>query len=92
MKDPSKSLDFIAQTKDDFLNWTDGLRVVLSDKVENPETLDDLKTLTNLELRFVYFCLITYTRIRLLELEGIEIPNEAPEIPPPPDNLNFCTA
>lgn len=53
MKDPSKSLDFIAQTKDDFLNWTDGLRVVLSDKVENPETLDDLKTLTTLELRYV---------------------------------------
>lgn len=57
------------------------LRVVLSDKVDNPETLDDLKTLVNLELR-----------IRLLELEGVEIPNEAPEVPLPPDNFNFCTA
>jgi len=75
-----KSLDCIAINKDDFVNWTDGLRVILSDKVENPETLDDLKNLVNLE-----------AGIRLIEIAGAEIPMEAPKIPALPDNYNFST-
>jgi len=82
MKDQTKpSLDLVAQNRDDFVNWTDGLRVLLSDKFENPETLEELKTLVNLEVR-----------IRLLELEGVEISHDSPKIPPLPENYNFCTS
>ncbi len=70
-KEPGKaSLDFTASTKDDFVHWTDALRLLLSDKIENSDTFDEIKTLTNLELR-----------IRLLDLEGIQIPQQAPPIP-----------
>jgi len=65
-----KTLDFISQTKEDLINWTDGVRTLLSGKLENPETLDEVASLSNLELR-----------IRVLELGGIEVPNEAPKIP-----------
>jgi len=82
MRDQSKpSIDFVAQNREDFLNWTDAFRVLLSDKIENAETMEELKTLENLEVR-----------IRLLELEGLEIPHEMPKVPPIPDNFNFCTA
>ena len=29
-------------------------------------------------------------KLRLLDLEGVDIPSSAPEIPPPPPNLNFA--
>jgi hypothetical protein len=71
MKDNS-TLDFVAMTKEEFLDWTDALRLILSSKFENKETMEEIKALVNLELR-----------IRLIELP--EIPKEAPPIPPPPD-------
>ena len=36
------------------------------------------KTLLNMEVK-----------LRLLELEGLELPAKAPKIPPPPPHLNF---
>jgi len=68
----SSTIDYIACTKDDFLDWTDGFRILISNKLENKETLEDLKGLVNLELR-----------IRLIEIS--EIPKEAPPVPPLPD-------
>lgn len=76
----SKSLDFIAQTKDDFVNWTDGFRALLADKVENKETLEEINQLENIQLR-----------VHLLDLDGIEIPLQVPEIPPLPTNYNFVS-
>lgn len=43
--------------------------------------LRDLKELVDLEVK-----------IRLLDAEGIEFPNEAPPLPPPPSNFHFATA
>jgi len=31
-------------------------------------------------------------KLRLLDAEGINFPDEPPPIPPPPTNLNFATA
>lgn len=30
------------------------------------------------------------TKLRLLELENVPIPERPPPIPPPPTNFNFC--
>jgi len=80
LKEPGKTIDVIAMNKEDFANWTDGFRILISNKIENQETLDDWKFLTSLELR-----------THLLELEGLEVPNEPPKLPPLPENFNFCT-
>jgi len=76
-----RSIDCVAVNKEDFVNWSDGLRVILSDKVENPETLEELKSFVNLEVA-----------IKLLELEAVEIPQEAPKVPVLPDNYNFTAS
>jgi len=70
LKEAGKSVDFVALSREDYANWTDGFRALLSDKIENSESLDELKSLVNLELR-----------ICLLELAGIELPHEQPKIP-----------
>lgn len=75
-----KVLELQAQNREEFVLWTDGLRYTLSGKLEHPETLEDLKSLITLELG-----------VRLLEIDGLEIPNEPPPVPQLPDNYNFCT-
>lgn len=30
------------------------------------------------------------TKLRLLELENVPIPDQPPPVPPPPTNFNFC--
>jgi len=83
LKESGKTIDFVAQNREDFVNWTDGLKLLLADRLENAESLEEVKVLVNLELR-----------IRLLELvsEGVQVPNDPPQIPSLPDNFNFSTA
>lgn len=75
-EDLNKSLDLVALNQDDFSNWTDGLRVLIHDRFENPQTQEEFKTLVSIELR-----------IRLLDLAGVQTPQEAPQIPPLPPNF-----
>jgi len=78
-KEAGKSIEFLACNREDYVNWTDGLRILLQGRIENKETADDLKSLVSLEVR-----------IKMLDLEGSQIPDEAPKIPSSfPDNLNF---
>jgi len=72
LKEQGKTIDFTASSKEDFINWTDGLKLLLSDKFENSDTLEEINSLTNMELR-----------IRLLDLEGAQIPLQPPPIPTP---------
>ncbi|XP_042133491.1 engulfment and cell motility protein 3 isoform X1 [Peromyscus maniculatus bairdii] len=72
-------LNFIAPSKRDFYLWTDGLSALLGSTMGSEQTRLDLEQLLTME-----------TKLRLLELENVPIPEQPPPIPPPPTNFNFC--
>uniref|UniRef100_A0A8D2DUX9 Engulfment and cell motility 3 n=1 Tax=Sciurus vulgaris TaxID=55149 RepID=A0A8D2DUX9_SCIVU len=72
-------LNFIAPSKHDFYLWTDGLSALLGSPMGSEQTRLDLEQLLTME-----------TKLRLLELENVPIPERPPPVPPPPTNFNFC--
>lgn len=72
------SFDLIAQNRDDFVNWTDGIRLLLGNKMETAETERAIDVLINSGI-----C------VRLMNLEGLTIPTEPLVVPPAPPNFNF---
>ncbi|XP_045670972.1 engulfment and cell motility protein 3 isoform X2 [Ursus americanus] len=72
-------LNFIAPSKREFHLWTDGLSALLGSPMGSEQTRLDLEQLLTME-----------TKLRLLELENVPIPEQPPPIPPPPTNFNFC--
>ncbi|XP_053459877.1 engulfment and cell motility protein 3 isoform X1 [Nycticebus coucang] len=72
-------LNFIAPSKREFYLWTDGLSALLGSPMGSEQTRQDLEQLLTME-----------TKLRLLELENVPIPEQPPPIPPPPTNFNFC--
>lgn len=72
-------LNFIAPSKREFYLWTDGLSALLGSPMGSEETRLDLEQLLTME-----------TKLRLLELENVPIPERPPPVPPPPTNFNFC--
>uniref|UniRef100_A0A8C5UTW5 Engulfment and cell motility 3 n=1 Tax=Microcebus murinus TaxID=30608 RepID=A0A8C5UTW5_MICMU len=72
-------LNFIAPSKREFHLWTDGLSALLGSPMGSEQTRLDLEQLLTME-----------TKLRLLELENVPIPERPPPIPPPPTNFNFC--
>ncbi|XP_046842039.1 engulfment and cell motility protein 1-like [Xenia sp. Carnegie-2017] len=71
-------LNFIAPDQDTFDNWVDGLSILLEKKLRSKTWEADLDKLVSMELK-----------LRLLDLENIKIPEEAPPIPPDPSNYEF---
>lgn len=61
--------------------WIDGLDVLLGNAASSIEARGDMGILLDMEVR-----------LRLLETEGIHIPESPPPVPPPPSNLNFSTS
>ncbi|XP_019835241.2 engulfment and cell motility protein 3 isoform X1 [Bos indicus] len=72
-------LNFIAPSKREFHLWTDGLSALLGNPMGSEQTRLDLEQLLTME-----------TKLRLLELENVPIPEQPPPVPPPPTNFNFC--
>ncbi|XP_034796301.2 engulfment and cell motility protein 3 isoform X1 [Pan paniscus] len=72
-------LNFIAPSKQEFYLWTDGLSALLGSPMGSEQTRLDLEQLLTME-----------TKLRLLELENVPIPERPPPVPPPPTNFNFC--
>ncbi|XP_069918699.1 engulfment and cell motility protein 3 isoform X2 [Oryctolagus cuniculus] len=72
-------LNFIAPSKREFHLWIDGLSALLGSPMGSEQTRLDLEQLLTME-----------TKLRLLELENVPIPEQPPPIPPPPTNFNFC--
>ncbi|XP_061532278.1 engulfment and cell motility protein 3 isoform X2 [Phycodurus eques] len=73
------SLNFVAPSRTDFCLWTDGLSVLLGREMSSESMRSELDILLSMEIK-----------LRLLDLENIPIPENAPLVPKPPSNYNFC--
>ncbi|XP_026107732.1 engulfment and cell motility protein 1-like [Carassius auratus] len=71
-------LNFIAPDKHEFCIWTDGLNAVLGKEMTSELTKSDMDTLVNMELK-----------LRLLDLENIQIPDVPPPVPKEPSTYDF---
>ncbi|XP_064079348.1 engulfment and cell motility protein 1-like [Macrobrachium nipponense] len=75
----TNSLDFIAPGEMVYNYWIDGVHALLRQRMPSVATTRDLEMLLNMEIK-----------LRLLDAEGVTIPQQEPHIPPPPPNYNFC--
>lgn len=73
------SLDFVAPDEQIFDYWTDGVNALLKEKMTSKSFENDLETLLSMEIK-----------VRLLDTEGIDIPKDPPQIPPEPEDYEFC--
>ncbi|KAK3512004.1 hypothetical protein QTP70_027629 [Hemibagrus guttatus] len=71
-------LNFIAPDRHEYCVWTDGLNALLGKEMTSEFTRSDLDTLLNMEMK-----------LRLLDLENIQIPDAPPPIPKEPSNYDF---
>ncbi|MGH0179028.1 UNVERIFIED_CONTAM: hypothetical protein FKN15_000687 [Acipenser sinensis] len=71
-------LNFIAPDKHEYSVWTDGLNALLGKEMASDLTKSDLDTLLSMEMK-----------LRLLDLENIQIPEVPPPIPKEPSNYDF---
>ncbi|XP_048850254.1 engulfment and cell motility protein 1 isoform X2 [Brienomyrus brachyistius] len=76
--DSDEYLNFIAPDKHEYCMWTDGLNALLGKEMTSDFTKTDLDTLLSMEMK-----------LRLLDLENIQIPEAPPPIPKEPSNYDF---
>lgn len=72
-------LNFVATNEKDFGYWTDAINALLGNMMVSKETRNDLETLLSVDIR-----------LRLLDTEGVNIPENPPPIPKDPSNYDFC--
>ncbi|CDW55737.1 engulfment and cell motility protein 1 [Trichuris trichiura] len=72
------SYNFVAPDAETFDLWTDGLMTLLGNEMVSPHFKQESELWLNMELR-----------LRLLELESIEVPATALPVPDPPENFEF---
>lgn len=63
-----------------FYFWTDGIRALLGETMTSKETQQDLEMLLHVEMK-----------LRLLDTEGVQIPEKPPPVPVDPPNYDFIT-
>ncbi|KAM9307931.1 engulfment and cell motility protein 1 isoform 2-T2 [Gastrophryne carolinensis] len=78
MYDSNCQLNFIAPDKHEYCIWTDGLNALLGKDMISDQTRNDMDTLLSMEIK-----------LRLLDLENIQIPDVPPPIPKEPSNYDF---
>ncbi|KAK3571341.1 hypothetical protein QTP86_007965 [Hemibagrus guttatus] len=71
-------LNFIAQDKYEYCIWTDGLNALLGKEMTSELTKSDMDTLVTMEIK-----------LRLLDLENVQIPDVPPPIPKEPKDYDF---
>jgi len=74
----SLSLDLLADQRT-FDYWCDALNALLRRDMVSSKAMDDTELFLSMEIK-----------IRLLDVEGIELPKVAPVIPPPPPPIGVC--
>lgn len=72
------SLDFVAPDEQVFDYWTDGVNALLKEKMTSKSFANDLQTLLSMDIK-----------VRLLDAEGIDIPQDPPQIPEEPEDYDF---
>ncbi|CAG9785776.1 unnamed protein product [Diatraea saccharalis] len=72
------SLDFVAPDEQIFDYWTDGINALLKEKMSSKSFESDLETLLSMDIK-----------VRLLDAEGIDIPQDPPQIPEEPEDYDF---
>ncbi|XP_046388664.1 engulfment and cell motility protein 1 [Ischnura elegans] len=73
------ALNFVAPDEQVFDYWVDGINALLGCKMTSKETESDLETLLSMDIK-----------LRLLDAEGLDIPQDPPPIPKDPPNYDFC--
>lgn len=73
-------LNLVAPNAKVLNRWLDGLDVLLGNTASSIEARGDMGILLDMEVR-----------LRLLETEGIHIPETPPPVPPPPSNFDFSS-
>uniref|UniRef100_A0A670ZSI7 Engulfment and cell motility 2 n=1 Tax=Pseudonaja textilis TaxID=8673 RepID=A0A670ZSI7_PSETE len=76
--EPDEALNFIAPNKYEFCVWIDGLNALLGKDMASELTKSDLDTLLSMEMK-----------LRLLDLENVQIPEEPPPVPKEPSSYDF---
>jgi len=74
------SLDLVAPDEQTHHYWVDGINTLLRKPMTSDDYRKEKDILTNMEIK-----------LRLLDLEGVELPESAPPIPPPPQDFNFAS-
>lgn len=74
-----QSLDCVAPDELALAYWTDGINALLGQRMQSRETEKDLDMLLSMEIK-----------LRLLDAEGVTIPQDPPPVPPEPPNYHFC--
>ncbi|XP_013415031.1 engulfment and cell motility protein 1 [Lingula anatina] len=73
-----QALNFVASNEQEYNTWTDGVNALLGNPMVSEMTTQELDMLLSMEIK-----------IRLLDTEGVTIPESPPPIPPPPPNFDF---
>ncbi|KAM8946616.1 engulfment and cell motility protein 2 isoform 1-T1 [Pelodytes ibericus] len=76
--DPDETLNFIAPNKYEYCIWIDGVNALLGREMNSELTRSDMDTLLSMEMK-----------LRLLDLENIQIPEVPPPIPKEPSSYDF---
>ena len=73
--------DKLLQIRVELINyWVDGINTLLRLQMTSDDYNKEKSILTNMEIK-----------LRLLDLEGVDLPEEAPPIPPLPSDFNFAS-
>ena len=77
LKTPTASgemtVDCVARERREYVMWTDGLRALTGQPLVSPEAVADAEKLAEMELR-----------VRMVELDSVDVPSGEPDLPPPP--------
>ncbi|NP_001083487.1 engulfment and cell motility 2 S homeolog isoform X1 [Xenopus laevis] len=76
--DPDETLNFIAPNKYEYCIWIDGVNALLGREMNSELARSDMDTLLSMEMK-----------LRLLDLENIQIPEVPPPIPKEPSSYDF---
>ncbi|ELU11056.1 hypothetical protein CAPTEDRAFT_228466 [Capitella teleta] len=72
-------VNFIAPDEKTFQMWTDGINALLGNPMTSDLTTQEMDILLSMEIK-----------LRILDIEGVNVPEDAPPIPPPPPNYDFA--
>lgn len=78
IKENGDSVEFIAPNAKTFDYWCDGINTLLGRKMTSAKAAEDLEMFLSMEVK-----------IRLLDVEGFEIMDDPPTIPPLPSSADF---